>query len=117
MQAAAMTITTALLSAVLAGSSVSAWADGSQSDAEQGSLNTTQPDVIAPGTRIYGESEQAAGLYLVPWENSQASDVDRPPSLLDAPLTELDVAEFERYAQWIEAEKAYRLWRLHRNNW
>lgn len=69
------------------------------------------------GTRIFGETEQATGLYLVPWENSRASDIDRPPSLLDAPMVGLNVEEFERYAQWVKARKAYRLWRLNRNNW
>lgn len=76
-----------------------------------------QSETEGVGTNIYGEAEQAAGLYLVPWENSQASDVDRPPSLLDAPMTDLNVEEFERYAQWVKERKAYRLWRLHRNNW
>ena len=34
------------------------------------------------GTTIYGDHEQALGLYLMPWKEEAASDIDRPPQLL-----------------------------------
>lgn len=46
----------------------------------------TDPAASAPaetvGTTIYGDHEQALGLYLMPWKEEAASDIDRPPRLL-----------------------------------
>lgn len=80
-------------------------------------LSATAVEEVSLATRIYGESEQAAGLFLMPWQSAEVSDVDRPPSLLDARPEPLDQQSFNRYVQWYQAQQAYRRWRLQRNNW
>lgn len=68
-------------------------------------------------THIYADSEGATGLFLMPWQRAESSDVDRPPSLLDAVPQQLDPEGFQRHFQWYQAQRAYRHWRLQRNNW
>jgi hypothetical protein len=76
---------------------------------------TEEPPAEAAGTTIVGERESALGLYLAPWQNEAASDLDRPPGLLDVPLQRLDAARFERQVQYQEAIDAYRRERLFRS--
>jgi hypothetical protein len=60
------------------------------------------------GTTIFGDQEQALGLYLMPWQEEAASDIDRPPQLLHL-LPELGSAESaETRAVLYESINAYR---------
>ncbi len=67
------------------------------------------------GTTIVGEREAAVGLYLAPWQDEQASDLDRPPALFDVPAEVLDAERFQRLAEYDEAVGAYRRERLYRS--
>ncbi|WP_373096090.1 hypothetical protein [Zhongshania sp.] len=69
------------------------------------------------GVTVHGESEAPVGLYLMPWGEEPVSDIDRPPQLIDESPQVIDPEEFQRYAQWYQAHRAYRYWRLQRNNW
>jgi multidrug efflux pump subunit AcrA (membrane-fusion protein) len=69
----------------------------------------------AAGTTIIGEREAAIGLYLAPWQDEHASDLDRPPGLYDVPLQTLDVQRFRRQADYDEAIRDYRRERLYRS--
>jgi hypothetical protein len=67
------------------------------------------------GTTIVGEREAAVGLYLAPWQDEQASDLDRPPGLYDVPLQILDPQRFGLQAEYDEAIRDYRRERLYRS--
>jgi len=69
----------------------------------------------APGTTIIGEQDTAVGLYLTPWQDETASDVDRPPGLYAPPLEPLDPMTFERLSAYDDARLAYRRERLQRS--
>ncbi len=60
------------------------------------------------GTNIVGERDTAVGLYLVPWREESASDMDRPPRLYDVPLEPLDAEAFAARVQTQESIAAYR---------
>lgn len=74
----------------------------------------TEPGEAA-GTTIVGEREAAVGLYLAPWQDEQASDLDRPPGLYDVPLQALDPQRFGLQADYDEAIRDYRRERLYRS--
>ncbi len=67
------------------------------------------------GTVIVGDQESAVGLYLLPWQEEQASDIDRPPSLFDVPARPVDPQQFKRRVQYEEAALAWRHERLFRS--
>lgn len=68
----------------------------------------TEPAEPALGTTIFGDHEQALGLYLMPWQEELASDIDRPPQLLPL-MPELGAAEdAESRAALYESINAYR---------
>lgn len=67
------------------------------------------------GTTIVGEREAAVGLYLAPWQDEQASDLDRPPGRYDVPLQALDPQRFGLQADYDEAIRDYRRERLYRS--
>jgi|TARA_R110001583_G_scaffold14187_9_gene59664 hypothetical protein len=69
------------------------------------------------GMTIHGDDEAAVGLYLMPWGEEPVSDIDRPPQLIDEGPQQINPEEFQRYAEWHQAHRAYRLWRLQSNNW
>lgn len=60
------------------------------------------------GTNIVGERDTAVGLYLVPWREESASDMDRPPRLYDVPLQPLDADAFAARVHTQETIAAYR---------
>ncbi len=66
------------------------------------------------GTTIVGEQESAVGLFLTPWQDERASDLDRPPSRLSPATPSLDAAEFSRSAAAYETLLAYRREQLQR---
>ena len=68
------------------------------------------------GVTIHGDDESAVGLYLMPWGEEPMSDIDRPPQLIDEGPRPINAAEFQRYAEWYQAHRAYRYWRLQSNN-
>ncbi|MEC9363179.1 MAG: hypothetical protein ACPHN2_18785 [Sinimarinibacterium flocculans] len=72
-----------------------------------------EPEAV--GTTIVGEREAAVGLYLAPWQDEQASDLDRPPGLYDVPLQALDARGFGLQADYDEAIRNYRRERLYRS--
>jgi hypothetical protein len=67
------------------------------------------------GTNIVGEQESAVGLYLMPWQEETAGDVDRPPALSSEPLQPIDPARFEGRVRTDEAIAAYRRAGVNRN--
>ncbi|GAA4106700.1 hypothetical protein [Zhongshania borealis] len=69
------------------------------------------------GMTIHGDDEAAVGLYLMPWGEEPVSDIDRPPQLIDEGPQQINPEEFQRYAEWHQAHRAYRLWRLQSDNW
>ncbi|MDF1691228.1 MAG: hypothetical protein P1U47_02560 [Zhongshania sp.] len=71
----------------------------------------------AMGVTIHGSDEAAVGLYLMPWGEEPMSDLDRPPQLIDEGPQTVNAEEFQRYAEWYQAHRSYRYWRLQRNNW
>lgn len=68
------------------------------------------------GTTIVGEQDAAVGLYITPWKEESASDLDRPPSLFDAPAQPQDAAGFSRRVRYFDAAQAHRSERLQRND-
>jgi hypothetical protein len=64
------------------------------------------------GTTIVGEQESAVGLFLTPWQDERASDLDRPPSRL-APAAP-EAGAFAASAMAYEAQWAYRREQLQR---
>ncbi len=62
------------------------------------------------GTTIIGEHEAAVGLYLTPWREELASDVDRAPRLYEPQSGAVDSADLLRQLEVRESMDAY--WRL-----
>ncbi|MDM4768734.1 hypothetical protein [Solimonas sp. SE-A11] len=77
-----------------------------------GTVALAQPPAPEAGTTIVGEQESAVGLFLTPWQDERASDVDRPPSRL-SPVTP-DAGSFAASAMAYESQWAYRREQLQR---
>jgi hypothetical protein len=60
------------------------------------------------GTTIIGDHDSALGLYLTPWKNEYAADMDRPPSLYDESRTPIDRRVFHRQVQYDQGNAAWR---------
>jgi hypothetical protein len=60
------------------------------------------------GTTIIGDHDSAVGLYLTPWKNEYAADMDRPPSLYDEARTPIDRRAFHRQVQYDQGNAAWR---------
>jgi len=71
-----------------------------------------QPPAGEAGTTVVGEQESSVGLFLTPWQDERASDLDRPPSRL-APAAP-DAGSFASSAMAYEAQWAYRREQLQR---
>ncbi|MDB5970648.1 MAG: hypothetical protein JWQ90_3098 [Hydrocarboniphaga sp.] len=69
----------------------------------------------AAGSNIVGEQESAVGLYLMPWQEETAGDVDRPPALVDEPLKPVDTTQFEGQVRTDASIAAYRRAGVNRN--
>ncbi len=67
-----------------------------------------QKQVGEAGTTIVGERESDVGLYLTPWKEEQADNIDPPPSLLDEPPQPLDARSFARQVRDATTVTAYR---------
>ncbi len=66
----------------------------------------------SPGTTIVGERDTAVGLYLTPWREEAASDIDRPPRLYEPPMHALEAEAFARDVEVRESIEAYHRTRL-----
>ena len=66
----------------------------------------------AIGTTIIGEKESAIGLYITPWKEEYAGDMDRPPGLLDESPAPLGARAFHGRVEYYDTVAAYR--RAHR---
>ena len=60
------------------------------------------------GTTIIGEKESAIGLYITPWKEEYAGDMDRPPGLLDESPAPLDERNFRGSVDYYDTVTAYR---------
>ena len=71
-------------------------------------------DPVAPeaagtaGTTIVGEREAAVGLYLLPWQEENRSELDRPPILYRGVSSAIDARHFADRVASDEAEAAHR---------
>jgi hypothetical protein len=67
-----------------------------------------RPDADAPGTTLIGDQDSEVGLYLTPWKEEHADDLDPPPGLLDQTLQPIDGASFGRTVREAATVSAYR---------
>lgn len=83
---------------------------------EQPAVDTRASKVAADelGTTIVGEEESAIGLYIMPWKEESASDLDRPPSLYRLPTETAPASAVQRQTEFYEAHAAYRREQLQR---
>jgi len=68
------------------------------------------------GTEIIGDQDSAVGLFLTPWKNETAADIDRAPGLLDVKSRPVDVKTFTQTLENDEALAAYRRSRMQSNH-
>lgn len=95
----------ALVAAALTLVSSAIWAEGTPAAVEPSPIGTT----------IVGEQESAVGLYLMPWQEESADESDRPPSLVEQPLSAIDDRSFDANVQTQETIAAFRRSGLPRN--
>lgn len=67
-----------------------------------------QPKAPTMETVIVGDRDSAVGLYLLPWKEEAASDIDLPPRLHEVPAQALETSQFARHVGDEEANAAYR---------
>lgn len=76
--------------------------------AQARSEDAPPPKAPAMETVIVADRDAAVGLYLLPWKEEAASDIDLPPRLHDVPAQALDPIRFARRTADDEADAAYR---------
>ena len=64
------------------------------------------------GTTIIGDGEAPAGMFITPWQNEQASDIDWPPRILEEPAAVLEPEAARRRMELDAARAAWRRSRL-----
>lgn len=85
--------------------------------AENPAVNTSPAkDGGDPGTTIIGEQDSDVGLYLTPWKEEHADDLDPPPGLLDQTLQPIDGASFGRNVREAATVSAYRHEQMQRSH-
>ncbi|HZR36775.1 MAG TPA: hypothetical protein VFA75_15510 [Nevskia sp.] len=72
--------------------------------AEDPAVDTTQQ----AGTTILGERESDQGLYLTPWKEEYADNIDPPPGLLDVQPAPVEPRAFARQVRDAATIAAYR---------
>ena len=72
-------------------------------------------DAGDPGTTLMGERDSAVGLYLTPWKEEHADDLDPQPGLLDHTLQPIDGASFGRTVREAATVTAYRREQMQRS--
>jgi hypothetical protein len=84
-------------------------AAASTSPSETPAVDTMQQKQAGEGgTTIVGEQDSDVGLYLTPWKEEHADNIDPPPSLLDEPPQPLDAHNFARQVRDAGTVSAYR---------
>jgi hypothetical protein len=78
-------------------------------------VDTSKTGEGEPGTTIVGERDSDVGLYLTPWKEEHANDLDPPPGLLDQTLEPIDGASFGRNVRESATVTAYRREQMQRN--
>jgi hypothetical protein len=68
-----------------------------------------------PGTTIVGEHDSDLGLYLTPWKEEHADNLDPPPGLLDVPPQAIEPRRFARQVRDAATINAYRREQLQPN--
>ncbi len=68
----------------------------------------TMKNAPDPGTTVVGEAESHQGLYLTPWKEEHADNIDPPPSLLDVPPSPVEPHAFARRVRDAASIDAYR---------
>lgn len=74
------------------------------------SAHAARAEEATVGTTVIGEREAAVGLYLTPWREEVASDIDRAPRLYEPGTELLDGTDLVRQVETRESMEAY--WRL-----
>lgn len=83
---------------------------------ENPAVSTSQAkDAAEPGTTLFGEQDSDVGLYLTPWKEEHADDLDPPPGLLDQTLQPIDGASFARSVREAATVTAYRREQMQRS--
>lgn len=99
---------------LLAGACSAAGAGSSKAPAAAGPSETPAVDTLKQaqageaGTTIVGERDSEVGLYLTPWKEEHADNIDPPPSLLDEPPQPLDAHSFAQHLRDAGTISAYR---------
>lgn len=78
--------------------------------ADAGSKNSARQ--VDSGTTVVGDQDAAVGLFLTPWKNEAAADMDRAPGLLDREAATGDSQSLNRRIANEDALAAYRRSRL-----
>jgi hypothetical protein len=68
----------------------------------------TMKGVADPGTTVVGEAESNQGLYLTPWKEEHADNLDPPPGLLDVAPQPVNPRAFARQVRDAATLNAYR---------
>lgn len=89
---------------------VALWAAESQPATESG--RTVKTD---NGTEIIGDQDSAVGLFLTPWKNETAADIDRAPGLFDSKSSPIDPKVFAQKVENDDALAGYRRSRTQSN--
>ena len=61
-----------------------------------------------PGTTVIGDADSNQGLYLTPWKEEHADNIDPPPGLLDVQPRPLNPRAFARQVRDAATVNAYR---------
>ena len=106
-----MLLTLCLASAALAAKPVA-------TPGENPAIDTMQQKTQATGgTTIVGDGESDQGLYLTPWKDEHADNIDPPPSLLDVQPRPINPRALARQVRDAATVTAYRREQLQPNRW
>ncbi len=106
-----MLLVLCIASAALAAKPAAAPGENPAVDTMQQKAQTTD------GTTVVGDGESDQGLYLTPWKDEHADNIDPPPSLLDVPPKPIDPRGFARQVRDAATLTAYRREQLQPNRW
>jgi hypothetical protein len=80
---------------------------GKSAPAENPAVDTMKTSAD-PGTTVVGEAESSQGLYLTPWKEEHADNLDPPPGLLDVQPQPLNPRAFARQVRDAATLNAWR---------
>ena len=107
---ASLRIGACVFAVLLASTPSMPWAASAPSTASSSTI--TKGD---SGTTIIGDQDAAVGLYLTPWKDESAADIDRAPGLLDQQPAPSDPLAFKRQIENDDAIASYRRAHLEQN--